>query len=792
MPPLPPLPIDAHIDTVRAALRAHRAAVLVAAPGAGKTTRVPPSLIDDGMVLVLQPRRAAARALARRVAEEQGWTLGREVGWHVRFEPRFGQATRVLFATEGILTARLQHDPLLSDVTTVVLDEFHERSVHADLGLALARQAWLARDDLRLLVMSATIDPRPIARYLGDCPIVEVPGDPHPLTIEYAPDASLATVVDRALGGRAGSVLCFLPGAREIDESARQIDAAARRHGARVLPLHGGLPADAQDEALTDGPERRVVLATNIAETSVTVPGVRVVIDTGWQKVARYDAARAIDTLQTERVSADAAAQRAGRAARLGEGLAVRMWHAHDRLRHAREPDIARIDLAPVLLSILAWGGDVASFEWYEPPAPQRVKDAQTLLARLGAIEPSGLTALGRALARVPLPPRLAGLVLAAEGHPDACLLAALLSEGRAPVPDGRTTPSDLLSLLPGARAAPHLRRAADAIRRVLDASTALPMRPAGGPVHARVPQAAAGPSTARASAIDEDTLGRAVLAGFPDRVAQRRTPTGDALLLATGTGARLAPSSGVRNAEYLVALDVQGLEGRESIVRLASGVERAWLTPTRVDRRVWVDDDGRLRATRLHRYDALVLREQPDDLVVDDHAVLAAAWRAAARTPREVQLLARLAFAGLDIDLDEVTTIAASAATTLGSIDVEAALPHRIRQRLLTDAPERLPLPSGRSAALSYGADLTVRASVKLQELFGLAESPRIGPRREPVIVELLAPNGRPVQTTRDLRSFWTTTYAEVRKELRARYPRHPWPEDPWTATPTHRTVRR
>lgn len=743
--------------------------MLVAAPGAGKTTRVPPALASTGTVLVLQPRRAAARALARRVADEQGWTIGREVGWHVRFERRFSRETRVLFATEGILTARLQDDPLLSDISTVVLDEFHERSVHADLGLALARQAWLARDDLQLVVMSATIDPAPVATFIGDCPIVEVPGDPHPLEIAYLPDAALPVVVDRVLRERDGNVLVFLPGAREIDQALRDLEPVARRANARPLPLHGSLPAEAQDDALTPSSDRRVVLATNIAETSVTVPGVRTVIDSGWQKVARYDATRAIDTLQLERVSADAADQRAGRAARLGPGLAIRLWAAHDKLRPAREPNIARVDLAPVLLAILAWGGDDEDFEWFEKPADHRRREARQLLTRLGARGDGGLTPLGRRLARLPLSPRLARLVIEADSHPDACLAAALLSEGRAPSPDGRTTDSDVLSLLPGARGLAHLRQAAEAIAR-----------------------GAAAPRTHHRGPIDDEVLRRAVLAGFPDRVAQRRVRNGDALLLATGSGARLSPASGVRNADYLVALDVRGADGRDTIVQLASGVERDWLEPTHVERRVWVDDSGRLRAVRIVKYDALTLQEQPDAIQPEDRTVLAEAWRAASRTEDEAQLLARIAFTGATFDLDGALATAVATAHSLDAIDLADAVPWDIRQRLLTDAPARLPLPSGRTAALVYGSDGSVRTAVKLQELFGLAETPRVGVRRTPVVFELLAPNGRPVQTTQDLRSFWNTTYADVRKELRARYPRHPWPEDPWTATPTHRTTRR
>lgn len=766
MPALATLPIDASIEAVRRALASHRAAVLVAAPGAGKTTRVPPALADDGPVLVLQPRRAAARALARRVAEERNWTLGGEVGWHVRFEPHFGADTRVLFATEGILTARLQQDPLLEGFSTIVLDEFHERSVHADLGLALARQAWLARHDLRILVMSATIDPQPIAAFLDGCPVIDVAGEPHPLVVEYAPGESLASTIDRVLRARDGDVLCFLPGAREIEQAGRDLDAVARRHGVDLRPMHGSLPPDAQDDVLAGGAARRVVLATNIAETSVTVPAVRIVVDTGLQKVARYDAARALDTLQTERVTRDAADQRAGRAARLGPGVAIRLWDARDRLRPSREPEIARVDLAPVLLAVLAWGGTIAGFEWFEHPAASRVRDAEQLLARLGATDDAGLTGVGRTLARLPLPPRLARLVLDAAGHPDACLMAAWLSEGRAGSPDGRTTDSDLLSILPVARGLPHLRRAADAIGR------------------------AAGRRVESGSRrLDDDAMGRAVLAGFPDRVAQRRTPNGDALLLATGTGARLSRASGVRDASYLVALDVRGTEGREAVVHLASGVAREWLAPTHESRRVWVDDDGRLRAARVRSYDAIVLQELPDAARPEDAGVLAAAWRRAARTDAETHWLARLAFAGLHVDVDALVQRAAIGATRLRDIDLDAALPWDMRQRLVTDAPERLPLPSGRTAALTYDDDGTVRAAVKLQELFGLAETPRIGSRREPLLVELLAPNGRPVQTTRDLRSFWTTTYAEVRRELRARYPKHPWPEDPWTARATHRT---
>ena len=415
------LPIDPFLDDISRRVREARAAVVVAAPGAGKTTRVPPALAGDGPVIVLQPRRVAARAIAARIAHEQGWTLGGHVGWHVRFERRFSADTRVLLATEGILTARLLQDPLLSGFTTIVLDEFHERSLHADIGLALARQAWHARDDLRIVVMSATIDPRPISAFLDDCPIVNVPGREHPVEIEYAPGETVARAVEVMLPRSSGTILCFLPGAPEIRREMTALARVAAAGGVELLPLHGSLTADEQDRAIaaphdsaqpssspappappalsapssasppappqSPNARRRVILATNIAETSLTVPGVMTVIDSGWHKVARYDADRGIDSLELERISQASADQRAGRAGRLGPGRARRLWDQGARLRAQREPDIARIDLAATLLDLLAWGGDPDRFEWFDAPPRAAIDAAWALLHRLGAIE---------------------------------------------------------------------------------------------------------------------------------------------------------------------------------------------------------------------------------------------------------------------------------------------------------------------------------------------------------------------------------------------------------------------
>ena len=322
-----PLPIDPFIDQIVDRVRQARAAVITAAPGAGKTTRVPPALLPDGPVILLQPRRVAARAIASRIAEERGWTLGREIGWQVRFERRFGADTRLLVVTEGILTARLQTDPLLSDFATIVLDEFHERSVHADLAIALARQAWRARDDLRIVVMSATLESQPVSAFLGGCPVIDVPGRTHRLDISYQPGRSVADAAVDLLGATNGQILCFLPGAPEIRRVVSELQHKAGS-AVDVVPLHGSLNADEQDLALRPSPRRRVIVATNIAETSLTVPGVTAVIDAGLQKVARYDAERGIDSLETERITLDAADQRAGRAGRLAPGVVQRLWDA--------------------------------------------------------------------------------------------------------------------------------------------------------------------------------------------------------------------------------------------------------------------------------------------------------------------------------------------------------------------------------------------------------------------------------------------------------------------------------
>ncbi|HEX2834062.1 MAG TPA: ATP-dependent helicase C-terminal domain-containing protein [Thermoanaerobaculia bacterium] len=705
------LPVDRYLASLIELVRQEKRAVVIAPPGAGKTTRIPPALTALGRTIVLQPRRVAARALARRIAGERGWTLGEEVGWQIRFERRFNARTRLLVATEGILTARLQADPLLSDFDVVVLDEFHERSIHADLALALVKQAAETRDDLAVVVMSATMDPAPVARFLGDAKVVTIDARTFPIETRYSPNPSMSEAIRSVARDANGHILCFLPGAREIERTRLELGLP------NVFPLHGALDVDAQERALAPSATRKIILATNVAETSLTVEGVTDVIDSGLHKVLRFDAETAVDHLVLEQISRDSADQRAGRAGRTAPGRATRLWDERMILRAQREPEVRRVDLASPALDIFAWGGDPRTFEWYERPPEHRIESAVELLRRLGAIDGRKLTPLGEQLRNMPLHPRLARVLL--DGGENALRVVALLSEDVRNIGSG-----DAIALADS----PRLDYAVRELARF---------------------------------AKGKGDVRKALLAGFPDRVAMRREPASLRLFLSSGTGAVLTKESGMHGGDFLVVLDVSG--GSEALVRIASVVEKEWLTPTHEDVVHSIRDDGRVRATKRVWYDAILLREVnvPVD-PLEAHRL----QEEHARRNIDPALARRLAFAGLEFGADR----------------------HRLDQL----APERIDLPSGRTAKLDYQDDGSVVASVKLQELFGLADTPKVGPRQVPVTFALLSPAGRPVQVTRDLRSFWNGAYQEVRKELRARYPKHPWPDDPWTAKATHRTTRR
>jgi len=716
-----PLPIDAHVDEIVAHVRARRSAVIVAPPGSGKTTRIPPALAAIGRTILLQPRRVAARALARRIASERGWTIGGEIGWQIRFERKFSERTRLLVATEGILTARLQSDPLLSDFDVVILDEFHERSIHADVALALVKQAMDSRDDLAVVVMSATIAADEVSRFLGGARVFDVGARLFSVDIQYRPGVTMAEAVRDRLRDAEGDILCFLPGMREIERARGELGNV----DAPVLPLHGTLDVDAQERALAPAERRKVILATNIAETSLTVEGVTDVIDSGVHKVLRFDPDTAVDHLNVERISADSADQRTGRAGRTRPGHAIRLWDARDILRPHHEPEVRRVDLAPPLLDILAWGGDPRTFAWFERPPEERIEAGLALLAALGAAKDY------ERLRAFPLHPRLARIVLDANGDDDAIAIAVQLSGG----------------------APAETRELSTIARRILG-------------THYR-------------RKVDDATLRRALLAGYPDRVAQRREPKSPRLLLSSGTGATLAREIDDGNGEFLVILEITG-----DLVRNARVVEREWLVPTRRETLHHLDGN-RVRAVERSWYGAILLHEQnvapqqPEaERILAEHAM-----------PDEL-LVRRVAFAQLDVDWPALVAIAVAGKRSLDEVSIE--LPFPLRRRLDELAPSSITLPSGRTARLEYRDDGSVVASAKLQELFGLAESPRLGPRRTPVTFALLSPGGRPVQITQDLRGFWNGAYQQVRKELRGRYAKHPWPEDPWTAPATHRTKRR
>jgi ATP-dependent RNA helicase HrpB len=835
-----PLPIDEVLPALIAALREGPAAVLIAPTGAGKTTRVPPALLAAGIgagkrIVMLEPRRIAARAAARRMAEEGGWTLGQEVGYQVRFERRAGPETKILVVTEGILVQRLQADPFLEDVGAVIFDELHERNLQTDLSLAMARRVQRdARPDLKLLAMSATLDPGPVAAFLGDCPLIESRGRLHPVDILYTdrPDertlpGQIAAGVRRVLDATPGDVLAFLPGVGEIQRSAEALAGLAAERDLAVLPLYGDLPAERQDEVLRPLSRRKVVLATNVAETSITIDGVTAVVDSGLVRRLRFDPATGLDRLELGKVSRASADQRAGRAGRQAPGICLRLWPAweHPALPERETPEIARVDLAGPALQLLAWGEpDLAAFDWLEPPDPSALAAATLLLRQLGAVDDHGVTAAGRTMARLPVHPRLARLLV--EGHrlgraAEAALLAALLSE-RDPFPRGvrgagprRASRSDLLDRLDALEAferrkAPEADLNAGAARFVLrarDQLRDLARRELGG-------GEGGGPG-------DEPLL-RSLLAAYPDRVARRREPRSPRGVMVGGRGVRLAEESAVLEAPLFLCVDLDaGRSGplSEALARKASAVEPKWLSGLRTAVELEFDETReRVAAWKRTRYEDLVIAETeiPPPDAAETARVLAEA--AAGRLDRALPLddpevasfLARVrSLAGWCPELglppfgeEELRALLPALAAGRKSfaelrraplLDVlHGALSYSQLEAVRREAPERLTVPSGSQIRIAYEPGRPPVLAARIQEMFGLAETPRVAAGRVPVLLHLLAPNGRPQQVTHDLRSFWETTYPQVRKELAGRYPRHSWPQDPWNAAPQRRPTRR
>jgi ATP-dependent helicase HrpB len=836
-----PLPIDEVLPRVTDALRGRPSVVLRAPTGAGKTTRVPPALLDAGLagngrLLVLEPRRLAARAAARRIADERGEQLGDTVGYSVRFERRYRPGTRLLVVTPGVLLRFLLDDAFLTKDGVVIFDEFHERGLESDLALGMARLIQKTiRPELRLVVMSATLETGDVATYLGGCPVIESEGRLFSVEINYEPKAesqpwpvAAARAAERLLDRTEGDLLVFLPGLQEIRQAARHLEATAAARDLAVVPLYGDLPAPQQDAALLPQQRRKVVLATNVAETSVTVEGVTGVVDTGLARTMTFDPAVGLDRLKLTPISRASAEQRAGRAGRTRPGICVRLWSAmaHRARPEQATPEIRRVDLAGAVLHLLCFGEkDVSRFPWPEPPPEATVTQALALLHRLGAVQRGDVTDLGRAMARLPAHPRVARLLIEGQrlGEPRRVALAAALLSERDPFtrplddapPDHRraATESDLLDRVEGM----------EQFEDTGQTQTALGALNRGGArfvLHARDQFLRGGRETSsNRAATSDEAVRRALLAAYPDRLARRREPGSRRGVMVGGRGVRLAPSSGVHAAELFLCLDVDA-GTTEALVRQASAVERGWLPVelTNTTTEIAFDETTeRVTARRVARFEDLVLEEAQTALPDDETTagVLAAAARErldhvmppADSAPRLYRTRVRclrewmpeLHLPALDeAELREVLTTLCVGCRSFADLRqapwldaLQARLTHTQRQAVEREAPERAAVPSGSRIALRYEEGRPPVLAVRIQEVFGLRETPRIAGGRVRVLLHLLAPNYRPQQVTDDLASFWANTYPVVRKELRARYPKHAWPEDPFTAPPQRRPGR-
>jgi ATP-dependent helicase HrpB len=730
------LPIDALLPEVVASFRREKYLVIEAPPGAGKTTRIPPALLPvaRGEIVVLEPRRLAARMAARRVASELGERIGETVGYQVRFEDVSGPRTRIRFVTEGVLTRRLMSDPRLKGVDIVILDEFHERHLDSDLALAL-----LKRLGVRMVVMSATLDTAPVAKFLGNCPVLRSEGKLFELKIEYTPHSAapledqVASAVER-LGRLDGDVLVFLPGAAEIRRAMRALE----RSNLLVVPLHGDLSGEEQDRAVAGADRRKVILSTNVAESSITIEGVTAVIDSGLARVATDSPWTGLPSLDVRRISQASATQRAGRAGRTAPGRVIRLYAAEDFHRRpaADAPEILRRELSQVVLQLRAMNID--GLEWLEPP-PEAALAAATKLLDVLDTTPE--------MAGLPLPPRLAKLVMEAarRGVPEkGCAVAAVLSAGE-------RGSSDLLTLAESDWQ-PQTRRVFEQLRRLV-------------PGHDRTR--------------DDAAILQSVLAAFPDRVARRRR---DEILLSQGGSARLPDC----RHEFLVAVDIE--ERRDKglpLVRLAAPIEPEWLLDRAISRTTleWNRAAERVEQVSALVYDQLVIEETRAPAPASEEASKLLAIRALDVDIRRFvdrealdQLLARAAFAGIQVEVAATLTALCRDRTGFGEItDLLGALrPARIDQV----APERMRLPGGREVTVHYEIGKPPWIESRLQDFFGVRETPRIG--ATPVVIHLLAPNRRPVQVTSDLKGFWERLYPQVRRELSRRYPKHKWPEVP------------
>lgn len=810
-------PVEEIVPELKEQLAAHTAVILQAPPGAGKSTVVPLQLLNEPWlqnkrIIMLQPRRLAARSVATRMADLLHEKIAETVGYRIRFESVVGKDTRIEVVTEGILTRMLQNDNALEGVGLVIFDEFHERSLHADLALALCLQSQqLLRDDLRLLIMSATLDGDKISLILKGAPIVTSVGKQYPVDLLYEATpkeepiaVATSRMIKKALREQRGDLLVFLPGTGEIKRAQEILEADLV--GTSVFPLYGDMPFQKQQEALQPTPDgsRKVVLATSIAETSLTIEGITTVIDSGFSRTPRFDLRSGLTKLETVRVTRDAADQRAGRAGRLGPGVCYRLWAqaTHQHLQAARQPEILEADLAPLMLELYSWGAEVSELQWITPPPPGAVALATELLKALGAIEDNRITPRGKDMLRLPTHPRIAHLLLSAKSEREKSLATdiASLIEERDPLP--KEAGADLtlrLELLRKWRSGERVNADRNLLERVEKNASAwrkiLKVK--------------------EDNSIFSDTdAGKLLIEAYPERIARQIEKFSTRYKLANGRVGKLQEQDGLLQKTWLAvaAMDVGTNEGK---IFSAAPVDEQDLSSLAEDQEsvVWDAQRGMISASAERRIGSLVLSAKP--MVKVEEAlrikVLCEAlreeglkllgwdepqqqWQARAmslRTWRPVESWPDVTESALLKSADEWLApylIDVSKRTDFQRLDLNAIvtsiLPWELQQPLNKLAPTRMEVPSGSMIALEYlvdGSPPVMR--VRLQEVFGLLETPTVNDGKTKIILHLLSPGYKPVQVTQDLKSFWNSTYHEVRKELRMRYPKHHWPEDPWAA---------
>jgi ATP-dependent helicase HrpB len=837
-----PLPIDGVLDDLARVLAGNNAAVLVAPPGAGKTTRVPLALLDEPWIrnkkiIMLEPRRIAARASAERMAQTIGERVGETVGYRVRFGSKVSRATRIEVVTEGIFARQILDDPELSGVAAVLFDEFHERSLDADLGLALARDAQTGlREDLRILVMSATLDGARVAKLLGDAPVIASEGRAFPVETRYlgrkadAPlERQMADAIAMALRADPGSVLAFLPGAAEIRRTQNFLTERVHDASVEIVPLFGALDAGVQDRAIAPAPKgyRKVVLATSIAETSLTIEGVRIVVDSGTARVPRYEPDIGLTRLETVRASRAAVDQRRGRAGRTEPGVCYRLWDEPQTASLAAytQPEILSADLSSLVLDLAQWGvSDPATLAFLDSPPAPALKEARSLLRELGALDGDGrITAEGKSLRALALPPRLARMIVDSHrlgaGEQAADIAAVLTERGLGGDSVDLDARLDQFRRDRSQRAG-SARSLAQRWASQVEAAERAAALPSPSPL---VGEGRGGGPATVSRAEGELTTGVMLAFAFPDRVARNRG--NGSFVLANGRGAAVDQTSALACAPYIAVAELTGSAANGRIL-LAAPIAQADIEARFADQIENIDEVSfdrasmALRARRKRTLHAITLSEAPLALKpsLDTAGVLADGliasglnalpWPKPLKQWRDRVMFLRKAGDVSWPDLSD-DALAAQRETWLvpalsdktslkefSSGDLSDALmtllPWELRARLEREAPTHFEAPTGTMLAIDYEAEQGPTIAVRLQELFGLNSHPSIAKGAVPLVLELLSPAHRPVQVTRDLPGFWRGSYAAVRSDLRGRYPRHPWPEDPANAMPTRRVKPR